>query len=256
MLELSKQAEMVMIVTGLAAGSIATLLCIAWTCVLLAWSRRKRHKHDDENPPSILPVTTTQQQQQQSSPQSTNSSVLLATLELMRENDDDIPLPPPSNMVPVPCSLCDNPAYSSTNLTTMVNHARKRKLDDILPEPIQVAAAMLTQEPGSWKDFWTIHPPRKPRKRAILHKSSSSPRRWRALRHPTTTTTIIDDNNNNQQEDMLTRATPRWKVYYATKLRRSVSDETCAGTMDVGADASSSSVKNQKTTRNNIPQHV
>ena len=239
MLELSRRAEMIMIVMGLVAGSIATLLCIAWTCVLLASSRRHkgRNKHDDE--PPILPVTTTTTQQQQS-PESTDTALLLAALESMR--DDAIPLPPPSNMVPVPCTLSHNPAYS-TNLTTANHFARKRKLDAL--DPIQVAAQQIQEQAGSWKNFWTIHPPRRPRKRAIAPKSARSSSRRALMRQG------MDDNDYNQR-DMMTRATTRWKVYYATKLRRSVSDETCAGTI-VGA---ASAAGNDNKPRNSVPQHV
>ena len=223
MLELSRQAETTMIVTGLAAGSIASLLCIIYTCYLLSYVRRK-----DVDSSSILPTTAAptaeghHRQPDTTATAARNAALLAALMSVRRE----VPLPPPSNIVPVVLSSKDSP--KATN-------ERKRKFSsDISEVEVQV-----DDDPGSWKKSHEIHPSRQV-KRAVLRVPSE-----KEVSDPSLPL-LPEDNKREDADDAatwidgnVTNTTipkARWRMY-PRKLRRSVSDETCA---DVSSTKSSS----------------
>ena len=254
-----------MIVIGLAAGSIACLLCIIWTCVLLA--RRKDDQalmmgDESRHRPPILPTTATEANMGVAIPpppkpkrdkMAERNAALLAALLSVR---GEVPLPPPSNLVSTSMS-------SSEDKTAMRNHSqqqKKRKLDEITIQQ-QEKAQCDNQQADSWKACGLEVYPSRPTKRAVL-TTTPCHKRFNTKTDPSMSLFDAGEINEQQQQQQQTsdkdcsgsstlyhadNPTPsssssqqtmefafssprcrRWRLY--AKLRRSVSDETCAGT--------------------------
>lgn len=143
MLQLSKGIEITMIIIGLAAGSIATLLCLVYTFVLLGVASRK----NVDDSPSILPTTTDNglPDKRHAYSQARKNAELLAAISSIQ---NEVPLPPPTSLVPPPISRSSSKVPSYTV-------RKKRKYDEV---------GVTADEEGSWKDDLTItlsHPSRK-----------------------------------------------------------------------------------------------
>lgn len=105
--EVSKGLETAMIVMGLAAGSIATLICLVWTCVIYKSSRRKdffkniQRQHQQQRD-KILPTTNTDKKNDTTPSQeevaSKHNAALLAALVAIQ--NEAVRLPPPTCLVP------------------------------------------------------------------------------------------------------------------------------------------------------------
>ena len=90
MLDASKEVETAMIITGLAAGGIAVLLFIMWLCALLSFTRRKHLEVIH-----VLPTTSSETIRRDNAAER-NAALLKALSKFQKE----VPLPPPSSLVP------------------------------------------------------------------------------------------------------------------------------------------------------------
>lgn len=156
-----------MIVVGLAAGSVATLVCLLWTCMLYDCCRLKG---DDTGPGLILPVTTATPDEANTttrtiSNSSNNNNTTIkykpsskarkaslernaALLKALNAIDGTaVPLPPPTSIVPAVADGDEKRAGMTAH------YSRKRKYDEVTA----VTSSLDITERGargavSWKD--------------------------------------------------------------------------------------------------------